>query len=260
VKTFLTKHPVVAVLSIWVGELLFLLFGGALLSLLFPTMPGYSRGLSRSMVLLFIGVLLVAALLTVLGLWRRAGFVGPSRWRNLRLLVLPALLLFLPFLGGVRPAPTAELLTLIVGYVANGFFEEGMYRGIILGLIRPTGTWRAVLISSLLFGLTHLTNIALRGNPSLIALQALGAGVQGIGLAALRLSTGTIWTVIVWHAIYDLFLQLGGLPIPLADAASSIILMVYGVYLLRPSARVRMAAEPAEQAPTVETAVGVAVQ
>ncbi len=38
----------------------------------------------------------------------------------------------------------------------------------------------------------------LRGNPGLIALQALGAATGGVGMAALRLRT--IWPVIGLHA------------------------------------------------------------
>ena len=138
-------------------------------------MPGYGRGLSQSLVLVLVGALLVAALLTGFGWWRLAGFVGTAKWRDLHVLWLPVLILVLPLLGGVRPMPTNELLTLVVGYAATAFFEEALYRGVVLGLLRPRGIWSAVIISSVLFGLVHLSNIALRGNPGLIALQALGA-------------------------------------------------------------------------------------
>ena len=82
----------------------------------------------------------------------------------------------------------------------------------------------------------------LRGNPGLIALQALGAATGGVGMAALRLRT--IWPVIGLHAAHDLFFQLSYLPIPLVDAANSIILFCYAFYLLRPSMRTRLEAEP----------------
>ena len=93
--------------------------------------------------------------------------------------------------------------------------------------------WRAVLISSLLFGLGHLGNSVLRGISPIIAAQAFGAGVQGVGFAALRLRTNTIWPLIAIHALHDLFLQMGTLPIPLVEVPIDTILLVYGIFLLR---------------------------
>jgi hypothetical protein len=108
-----------------------------------------------------------------------------------------------------------------------------MWRGITVGLLRPLGVWPAVLISSLLFGLGHLGNSLLRGFSAMILLQAFGAMVQGIGFAALRLRTNTIWPIIGIHLLHDLFLHIGRLPIPLADAVSATIVAAYGIYLLR---------------------------
>ena len=150
---------------------------------------GLQRRLSQSLVLVLVGALLVAALLTGFGWWRLAGFVGTAKWRDLHVLWLPVLILVLPFLGGVRPMPTNELLTLVVGYAATAFFEEALYRGVVLGLLRPRGIWSAVIISSVLFGLVHLSNIALRGNPGLIALQALGEATVAL-----------VWPRSAWHA------------------------------------------------------------
>lgn len=248
-KAWFEARPLVGSLIIWVADIVFVLGGAALLSLLFPSLPGYGRGLSQSLVLVLVGVLLVAGLLTAAGWWRRAGFVGPSEWRDLRVLWLPTLALLLPFVAGIRPLPMDELLTLIVGYAATAFFEEAIYRGVILDLLRPKGVWTAVLLSSLLFGLVHLSNIALRGNPGLIALQALGAATGGVGMAAIRVRTRSVWPGIALHGLHDLFFQLSRLPVPLVDAANSIILLLYAVYLLRPSVRARLEAEPGETAP-----------
>ena len=245
-KRFFETRPWVAVAIIYVINIAFVLLGARLLSAMFPDMPGYGRGLSQSLILVLVGVALVAALLTLSGFWRRAGFVGPSQWRALHLFWLPVLYLPFHFLGGIRPLPTDELLVLLVAYAATGFYEEGMYRGLILGILRPKGVWTSVIVSSVLFGLAHLTNILLRGNPGLIALQALGAATDGVGMAALRVRTRTIWPGIALHMLHDLFLQMSTLPIPLMDAIYSILLLAYGIYLLRPSILARMEAEPAE--------------
>jgi uncharacterized protein len=245
-RTWFDEHPLAGSVIIWVADIVFVLAGALLLSALFPNIPGYGRGLSQSLILVLIGVLLVAGMLTAFGWWRRAGFVGTDQWRDLAILWLPIVLLFLPFAGGFRPLPLNELVTLVVAYAATAFFEEAIYRGAILSLLRPKGIWPAVLISSLLFGLVHLSNIALRGNPGLIALQALGAFTGGIGMAAIRIRTRTIWTVIALHALHDLFFQLGGLPVAMSDAISATVLMLYGIYLLRPVIRARLRPETTE--------------
>ena len=67
----------------------------------------------------------------------------------------------------------------------------------------------------------------------LIALQAFGAPVQGVGFAALRLRTNTVWPLIIINALHDLFLQMGKLPVPLIEAPIDTVLLVYGVFLLR---------------------------
>lgn len=243
-RAWFDEHPLGGSLVIWIADIIFVVGGALLLSVLFPSIAGYGRSLSQSLILVLIGVALVAALLAAFDWWRRAGFVGSSEWRDLRILWLPLLLLIVPFAGGFRPPAAGELLVLVVGYLATGFFEESLYRGAILSLLRPRGIWPAVLISSLLFGLVHFSNIVLRGNPGLIALQALGAFTGGIGMAALRLRTRTIWTVIVLHALHDLFFQLGGLPVAVSDAINSTVLMLYAIYLLRPSVRAEMEPEP----------------
>ncbi len=100
-------------------------------------------------------------------------------------------------------------------------------------MLSRLGLWPAVLISSLLFGLTHMSNQLLRGASFLIVLQAFGAAVQGIGYAALRLRTNMIWLLIVIHALHDVTLQMGHLPIAMVEAPIDTIIAIYGVILLR---------------------------
>jgi len=184
-------------------------------------------------VLVLVSLALLLVLLAVFGWWSLAGFTRRSRWRQLRLYWLPIVLLLVPFAGGIRPIPLPALGLLVVAYLATAIFEEGLWRGVMVGLLRPAGVWRAVLISSILFGAAHLANSALRGVSLLIAAQAFGAAVQGIGFAALRLRTNTVWPLILIHAAHDLFLQMSALPIPLVEAPIATITAIYGIVLLR---------------------------
>jgi len=84
-----------------------------------------------------------------------------------------------------------------------GFAEEGLLRGIVLRAMLPTGTTRAVFLSSLFFGLAHLSNILQGQDPGATIVQATYATLIGIGFAGSRLFTGTIWPAIVCHALID---------------------------------------------------------
>ena len=71
------------------------------------------------------------------------------------------------------------------------------------------------------------------GASPVIAWQAIGAACGGVGWAAVRLRSGTVWPVIALHALHDLSLQLGNLPVPLVDAVFDVALLGYGSALLR---------------------------
>jgi membrane protease YdiL (CAAX protease family) len=231
---WLLSRPLVSMAGL---EVLFVavIVGGALvMRALVPGLPGYSTtGLSQALVVTVVNAALVLTIIGVLRWWRPVGFTPRSEWRELRLYWLPAVLIFAPFIAGVR-MPSAGTLTLLVfGYLLSCVFEEGFFRGIALVVLRRLGLWPAVLISSFLFGLTHMSNQLLRGVSFLIVLQAFGAAIQGIGYAALRLRTNTIWLLIIIHALHDVTLQMGHLPIAMVEAPIDTILAIYGIVLLR---------------------------
>lgn len=233
-KKRMMARPLITVLVLQVVLAALVIAGALVLTKVFPELPGYSvRGPSQSLILVLLMMAILLAVIAAFRWWPLAGFTPRSRWRELRLYWLPAVLLLVPFVGGVRMPPLSAIAILVVAYAATAVFEEGLWRGVMLGLLRPTGVWQAVLISSLLFGLGHLSNTALRGVSFLIALQAFGAAIQGIGFAALRLRTNTIWPLIAIHMLHDLFLQMSTLPIPLLEAPINTILCIYGIVLLR---------------------------
>jgi membrane protease YdiL (CAAX protease family) len=242
----LRSRPVPTAIVLVVIDQVIALGAGAALAAVLPGLPLLSlTGPSRAFVVQIALAAFVLIVLAVPRWWRLAGFNPASQWRDLRLYALPLLLVFAPFVAGVTMPTGTALVYLCLGYLMTGFAEEAMFRGVILGLLRPLGVWPAVLASSLVFGLVHLDNLALRGVSVLILLQAFGAAVQGIGYAALRLRTNTIWPLIVIHGTHDLTLQLGQLPVPLIEAAIDTILLGYGIVLLRRSRRNALPRPPA---------------
>jgi membrane protease YdiL (CAAX protease family) len=240
-RDWLTSRPLRAVLLLEAAAVGLVVLGEPLLGALFPDLPGYSvMRVSVSLILVLVAAAALLGLIAACGWWTLAGYTHPRDWRDLRLYWLPVLLLAVPFLGGVDHLSASTLLLLVVAYAATGIYEEGMWRGVQLGLLTRTGIWKAVLISSALFGLAHLGNSLLRGFSVIILAQAFGAAVQGIGWAALRLRTNTIWPLVAIHAAHDLFLQLGTLPIAMIEPPIDTITALYGVYLLRGAMRDRL--------------------
>ena len=205
--------------------------GTLLLGAMAPGVDGRTRDL-------LVEVLLAGLVLGIVAVvrWRRdVGINGIGEWRHLGLLVVPLVIVLLPFLGGLRGVDGATVGFLVVGYAINSIAEDGMFRGIVPQILRPSGLVWVVVLSSALFGLVHFGNLLSRPDQSvaITAAQAVGAFSEGVGLIALRLVMRSVIPVMVVHALGDLFLQLGGLPLIPVHVVQSVLFLVFGVWLLR---------------------------
>ncbi len=100
--------------------------------------------------------------------------------------------------------PATVTLFILANTALVGWSEEVMFRGIILrGLHRSFGIWAAILGSSLAFGAIHVLNVFLTGDLRGALLQAAAAFLSGVFLTAVRLRTGSLWTGIVLHGLWD---------------------------------------------------------
>ncbi|MCH9003885.1 MAG: CPBP family intramembrane metalloprotease [Proteobacteria bacterium] len=80
--------------------------------------------------------------------------------------------------------------------ITAGVCEEILYRGLLLAtLVSLVGTWPAVAITSLIFGLGH----AYQGISGIAK-----TGLVGLVLALLTVSSGSLFIAIVLHAVIDL--------------------------------------------------------
>ena len=146
----------------------------------------------------------VAALLGYLGWWRGAGFTHRVTGRAV-LAYSPWLLLPLLMVVGSSASTlnASRVAAFILFTLMVGFAEEGLLRGVVLRALLPRGAVRAAVVSSLLFGIAHLSNMAQGRDPTATIVQAIYATFIGIGFAGPRLYTGTIWPAIVLHAMID---------------------------------------------------------
>ncbi|WP_193103765.1 CPBP family intramembrane glutamic endopeptidase [Brachybacterium sp. FME24] len=105
-------------------------------------------------------------------------------------------------LGGYRVTGFAEspqlLVPLAIG-IGAGVIEEVLFRGILLRVLEAwMGSWAALAITSVLFGLVHLTN------DGASILTALGLVIEaGVLLGAAYLLTRRLWLAIGIHIAWN---------------------------------------------------------
>ena len=108
--------------------------------------------------------------------------------------------------------PFGNVLICIISMFAVGFFEEVLFRGLVLNYIldvfgRDTrkNVITAVLISSLLFGLVHITNVLFMGTSiSTAATQAVLSIFSGLGFSAIYLRSKSLYSAMFVHGLMDI--------------------------------------------------------
>ena len=97
----------------------------------------------------------------------------------------------------------------VICMVLVGITEEFLCRGVLAELLLrhygPTkqGVWKAVIISGVLFGLAHLSNL-IGAEPVGVLVQCVIAAMMGMAFAAIYFRTGCIWVTVFLHAFVDI--------------------------------------------------------
>lgn len=108
-----------------------------------------------------------------------------------------------------------------------GVAEEFIFRGVIAqSLLERFGTgragvWKACLLSGLLFGAAHLTNL-LSSAPFGVLMQCVFAASLGTLFAAIYFRTGNLWVTVFLHGAMDIASMLVGGLYGTEDVAESI--------------------------------------
>ncbi len=136
-------------------------------------------------------VLIPVVLLAMLGWWHTAGFTQQPTWSRLApflpLLLIP--LVPLLFGSGFTVSDPGDIAVLVVTYLAVGFGEEAIFRGVVLRALESRGWMRAAALSGLLFGLMHLVNLATSHNPGDVGFQVVYTALMGFAYSAAALVT-----------------------------------------------------------------------
>ena len=182
----------------------------------------------------------VAVILTVMGWWRRVGFRAPRRRRDLLFFLVPFLPVVINAVPGVQFVGAVAVTGLLLLALMVGFVEESVFRGLMLTTLRARGAWRAVIVTSVLFGLTHLANV-LAGATVVETISQLAYTIAfGIAFAALVLRKGIVWPLVLAHAAIDavFFLQVPGFEFSTAwtlmiNGGVVVVFTAYGLFVMR---------------------------
>ncbi|MBK0422674.1 CPBP family intramembrane metalloprotease [Leucobacter sp. CSA2] len=152
-----------------------------------------------------IAIAVLAIAIAVLFGWVKLDLVEFSGLRAMLAATLPesAMASMPPF--GLLIA--VQLLMLPLGAVVNSgtaFGEEFGWRGWLVPVLRPLGTWPALVISGAIWGLWHSPLILLGYNFGLtdwrgVALMTIACVFWGVLLGWLRLRSGSVWPAVIAH-------------------------------------------------------------
>lgn len=104
--------------------------------------------------------------------------------------------------------PWYLIAAFVICMLLVGITEEFLCRGVLAELLlrhygaTGQGIWRAVIVSGVLFGLAHLSNL-LGAEPVGVLVQCVIAAMMGMAFAAIYFRTGNIWVTVFLHAFVD---------------------------------------------------------
>lgn len=116
-----------------------------------------------------------------------------------------------------------------------GISEELFFRGIILNILKENGVKFSIYVSSILFAILHLTNIAGGSSINYVLLQVVFAFLFGLVAAQITIITKSILPAIIWHFSHDFIAfvtgnELNQLTLTLL-VIQCIVLLLYAIYL-----------------------------
>ncbi len=182
---------------------------------------------------------IAAVMLTAMGWWKPVGFRSPDRRGDLVYYAIPFIPMFVNFIPGLEVSSPGYFVQVLVITLMVGFVEEAFFRGLMLNALKGHGFWKAAIITSLLFGLTHALNTLAGKSLFDDAVQIFYAVAIGFAYAALVLHKGILWPLVLAHVLIDFvnFLQKPGFVYPPSWEISialgiAIIFTAYGLYMM----------------------------
>jgi membrane protease YdiL (CAAX protease family) len=226
---FCSRYPYRAVLALFATQIFVLLIvGGVVLRA-----GGTSTDVAVSGVIWgnLVLSLILAVLLTRLHWWREVGFAWPQRPGALLYALFPLIVLFDNSFEELGLAD-GSFLRLGIAMALVGFVEETLYRGVMLRILLPSGTWKAAIVSSAIFGLAHGMGVLVGQDLARIFFQIGYASAIGFAYAAIVIRTGALWPVILLHFAINLIALLTGEEAIASERMTQYEQLIQAVYIV----------------------------
>lgn len=145
---------------------------------------------------------------------------------------------FIAFFAGVKLHEGIKYyIVLVLFTIFVGISEEVFFRGIIVTLLRNKSAKYAIVVSSLLFAVLHLTNLANGISVGYVILQVVFSLLFGIVAAQITVLKKSLIPAIIWHFSHDLIAFITGNEwndkVIIISIVQCVVLAVYAVYLNR---------------------------
>lgn len=199
---FTEKHPIIISIIY------------SLLVLVFPIIAGVITTINQSnteQTILVQGICFMFAAITAFVIMKRSryslkeyGFQASNNNKQI-LYYIPMILIELTSIfTGLRDGITLPyILNVLYFTLMVGICEEVFYRGLMLKTLSIKGSKYAVIAGSIIFGITHLGNLAGGANMTYTILQVVFATLFGFVCAELVIITRSIIYVIFFHFLHD---------------------------------------------------------
>jgi membrane protease YdiL (CAAX protease family) len=153
------------------------------------------------------------------------------------LFYIPLIVVLLPMIvNGVDLSNTGYVLATLLFTLSVGIAEELYFRGIILRQLRKDfGVLSVVLISVLVFGISHASGAFVESSITLVLLSILNAFLFGWLVTETALITKNIIPLMMFHAAFDFLtyqMLATGQAVIIAYAVRGTLMVIEGVYLL----------------------------
>lgn len=196
-----------------------------LVNLFLPDLHEYTRNFIQHL----LRVLTIVIYITKLGWWKKIGSLKRIPLKSIYLILLVIILAFTPIIYGLKEHSLNMIVMLLITSLLIGFSEECVNRGLILTALKPKGKRQAILISSLIFGLFHLS-IIFRGIDivSILFLVLFAFGF-GLVMAVVRYETDSLLVLILIHALWDFMSFMCN---PNTNMIYQILVILWGLFLI----------------------------
>lgn len=140
---------------------------------------------------------------------KQFGFTNGNATKKL-IAFIALIVLIQPLFFGINfSLSVSTLLLIVLQMILVGFVEETLFRSIFFYYLKGRDPKVYICFSSIVFGILHIASgLNPETAPALVVLQIINALLLGGVFSLLYYSTKSIYTVITFHALFNIFASL----------------------------------------------------